>query len=234
MEDMAGKLKLKKPHLEKISEIAGFSVWIVDGSYIRERYDHDFTNFGQHYRFKFIPKNEFWIDNGCDDGEKRYYIDHLLIEHWLMSRGMPYAEALEKADLIEKRERNKALLLKGVTRKETGKKIHKRLLKKYSKSVAVWIVDGEIVRTLFNIDFTEGGHDKVYHFIPAREVWVDDDLEADQRKYVILHELHERQLMAKGVEYEKAHDSANEIEYYCKRNPEELERRLKQEIARNK
>ena len=55
---------IKLPYLEKMDERAGLQVWIVDGSYIRGHIDEEFTNFGQHYRYKYIPENEFWIDQG--------------------------------------------------------------------------------------------------------------------------------------------------------------------------
>ena len=37
-------------------------MWVVDGSYIRGHIDEEFTNFGQHYSFLYIPKNELWIE----------------------------------------------------------------------------------------------------------------------------------------------------------------------------
>lgn len=226
--------KLKKPYLSKCSTVAGFTVWVVDGEYVREHLNHDFTNFGQHYRFKFIPKNEFWIDKEAAPGEERFFIDHLLVEHRWMAKGMKYNDALDKAEIIEKRERSKSRLLKGIKKNNAIKKIHKRLLKSYSGNISVWIVSGELVRDIFMIDFTEGGHDRVYSFIPKNEVWIDDDLSPEERKFVILHELHERHLMAKGLDYGKAHDSANEVEYHCRRHPRELGKKLKSEIKKNR
>lgn len=49
--------KLKLPYLEKVDKRGNLEVWIVDGSYIRSHIDAEFTNFGQHYSFPFIPKN---------------------------------------------------------------------------------------------------------------------------------------------------------------------------------
>ena len=51
----------KKPYIKKYEEIAGFQVWIVDGDYIRNNLDIEFTNYGQHYRFKIIPKMNFGL-----------------------------------------------------------------------------------------------------------------------------------------------------------------------------
>jgi len=153
-----------------------------------------------------------------------------------MASGMSYDRALEKADLVEKRERHKTELIKEVQAlKKTGviKSIHKRLLKKYSREVKVWIVKGELVRGLFFIDFTEGGHDKVYHFVPQKEVWLDDDLSPRERRYVLFHELHERYLMSHGWTYSRAHREASRIEYRCRAHPDKLDEDLRREIQRN-
>ena len=50
--------KRKLPSLEKIDERRNPEVWVVDGAYIRNHIDEEFTNFGQHYSFPYIPKNE--------------------------------------------------------------------------------------------------------------------------------------------------------------------------------
>ena len=227
-----------KPHIKKLGTVNEFNVWLVDGEYIRNNVDEEFTNFGQHYHYKFIPENEFWIDNERTPGEEEFYIDHLLLENKLMSEGLGYEEALEKADQAEKKERRKVDFfkkdIKNPYRKEYVERVHKQLLEIYSKYLRVWIIDGELVRDLFFIDFTEGGYDKVYSFIPAREVWIDDDLSFGEIRYVLLHELHERHLMSRGMEYHQAHRSASHIEYYCRNHPESLDNRLKQEIERNR
>ena len=57
-----------------------------------------------------------------------------------------------------------------------ARRVHERLWKKLESGVSVWIVKGRLVRSAFDADFTEGGHDRVYHFVPKNEVWLDDDL----------------------------------------------------------
>jgi hypothetical protein len=54
--------KPKLPYIEKIDERGNLQVWVVDGSYIRGHIDEEFTNFGQHYSFPYIPKNKLWIE----------------------------------------------------------------------------------------------------------------------------------------------------------------------------
>ncbi len=227
---------MKKPYVKKLDEIAGVTVWIVDGRWVRRKLDEEFTNFGQHYRFRFIPKNEFWIDQEHGLGEEQFFIDHLLVERRLMAGGMPYDDALEKADAAEKRERRRSEMFRQVAGLGRGgiiAAIHKKALLKYSGKVKVWIVRGDLVRSLYFIDFTEGGHDRVYHFVPKNEVWLDDDLGPGDRKYVLLHELHERHLMTLGWPYYKAHRSASHIEYECRAHPRELEKTIRLEVKNN-
>lgn len=227
---------MKKPYIKKVDQIGPLTVWIVDGQYVRKNIDEEFTNFGQHFRFRFIPLHEFWIDQEHGPGELQFFIDHLLIEHRLMTGGMTYDKALEKADAVEKKERRKTELIREISRlPRVGvvENIHKRLLKKYSGAVKVWVVKGELVRSLYFIDFTEGGHDQVYHFVPRNEVWLDDDLGPGELRFVLLHELHERHLMTLGWPYVKAHRSASRIEYHCRAHPEDLEADLRLEIAKN-
>lgn len=229
---------MKKPYIKRLPEISGFKVWIVDGEYIRENMDEEFTNFGQHYLFGFIPKNEFWIDKERVPGEEKYYINSMLTINRLLAKGVSRGEAIKIADKEERSEREKSQLKKRIKLKKYPEKlidsVHKDLLQKYStKKIKVWIVSGEAIRSLFFIDFTEGGHGYVYSFIPKNEVWIDDDIEPDEIKFVLLHELHERNLMSKGMKYDPAHSSSSKIEYACRRHKKDINKELKKEIKKN-
>lgn len=232
---------MKKPYLKKFITVGDLTVWIVDGQYIRTHTDIEFTNFGQHYRFKFIPLKELWIDHEHAFGEIEYFIDHLLVEHRLMAEGKSYSYALKAADKKEKRERRIVDIskrhfeaLRNPDHKETLlAKIHKRPLKKYSRhGIQTWIVDGDLVRDFFFIDFTEGGHDKVYPFIPFGEIWIDDDLFPKERKFVILHELHERNRMFHGFAYSSAHREASKVEYTARRKPATVDAEIARELMK--
>jgi len=230
---------MKKPYIKKFSEVSRFKVFIVDGEYVRDNLDEEFTNYGQHYQFKFIPKSEFWIDKERVGWEYKYYLNSMLTINRLLAKGMGHGEAIKIADKEERSERAKSqLVIKRIKLKKYPKKlrdsVQKDLLQKYSnKKIKVWIVSGELVRDLFFLDFTEGGHGYVYSFIPKNEVWIDDDIEPDEIKFVLLHELHERNLMSKGMKYDLAHKKSSEIEYYCRHHPKELNEKLKIEIEKN-
>jgi len=227
------KTELKPPYLEKVEEHEGLDVWVVDGSYIRGHIDEEFTNFGQHYRYKYIPANEFWIDHEAKNNERRFFIDHLLTEHRLMAKGMPYEKALEEADRVERKERRLAGDVSRLTHRgqqlPQGHDVHERLWKKLENGLTVWIVNGRLVRSVFDIDFTAGGHDYVYEFVPENEVWIDNDVEESERGYVLVHELHERNRMAEGLPYSKAHAESSRLEYHCRHHPDELHDALETE-----
>jgi hypothetical protein len=217
---------LKQPYLRKVDRRGDITVWIVDGSYIRGHLDEEFTNFGQHYRFPYIPDREFWIDLEAEHDERTFFIDHLLAEHRLMAQGMPYEKAIVAADLEERKERRRAGDIAKATRHgrqlPDGCAAHDRLWKKLENGVSVWIVNGRFVRSVFDIDFTAGGHDHVYEFVPAGEVWIDDAITEKERGFVLLHELHERNRMESGVPYSQAHAESSHIEFGCRHHPDEL------------
>ena len=156
-----------------------------------------------------------------------------------MSSGMKYGKAIEIDDKKEGKERSKSKFYKEdikLKRKHDPKlieSIHKRKIVNLGKKINVWIVNGEVVRDLFFIDFTEGGHDKVYSFVPKNEIWIDDDVSPNERKFVMVHEIHERNLMSKGFNYDKAHLSASAIEYKCRKKPSLVQKIIKQEIKRS-
>ena len=103
------------PYITIVEERGGLKIWIVDGSFIRGHIDEEFTNFGQHFRFPYIPVDELWLDQEAEHDERQFFIDHLLVEHRLMKAGRPYAEAIVEADRQERKERR----LAGDVRKST-------------------------------------------------------------------------------------------------------------------
>lgn len=220
---------LKLPYLKKTGMQGPIVVWIVDGAYIRTFIDEEFTNFGQHDNFSFIPKNEFWLDREEQEDEQTFFIDHLIVESRLMEKGVSYDSALEAADRQEMVERKQSGDVRKVLQKNglpDPAKVHLRLWKKLESGLSVWIVDGRLVRSAFDVDFTEGGHEFVYEFVPHNEVWIDNDLQESERPFVLVHELHERNLMMGGWEYSRAHQDASVLESYCRHHTDELHVKL--------
>lgn len=207
--------QLKPPYLEKIGERGKLSIWVVDGMYVRQHLDEEFTNSGQHFRFNVIPEFEIWLDKEHDPDERKFIIDEALIEFKLMKEGESYDKAETIANLYQKTERAKTkdeiLILNNG--KADPAKVHLKKLGETKTKLSIWIVDGRLVRSDFFIDFTEGGHDLVYKFVPKNEVWLDDDLSMAELPFVLIHELHERELMATGLTYHQAHAKASALEW---------------------
>jgi hypothetical protein len=224
---------LKPPYLRKDEMRGDYQVWIVDGAYIRGHLDEEFTNFGQHYRYPYIPEKEFWIDREAGQDERPFFIDHLLVEYDLMAKGASYADAITQADRVERRERLRAGDVRKVTHRgrdlPDASAVHERLWKKLENGTTIWVVNGRLVRSVFDIDFTAGGHDHVYEFVPQGEVWIDDAIEEAERGFVLLHELHERNRMAAGMPYSQAHAESSRLEYHCRHHPAELHDALSNE-----
>ena len=109
-----------------------------------------------------------------------------------------------------------------------------------TRKTKVYLVNGQYVRDVYDQDFTQGGHHKVYpEFIPPSEIWLDRSLDTTDvngevryslvdRKATLLHELVESEDMGKargkGEEYDEAHSEvANVAEREGRENPEQLE-----------
>lgn len=229
---------MDKPYLRKLENVEEFEVWEVDGMYVRNNMNREFTNFGQHFRFPFIPKYQFWIDKENTPGETHYYVDHMLVEWNLMNQGVDYDTAIGKADRREAKERKKSALMEKVSKELRRHKVpvpKEVYIQKLAdlESPEIWIVNGELVRDMFFIDFTEGGHHFVYDFVPYNEIWLDNDLTPKEREFVLLHELHERYLMFRGLDYYKAHSSSSYVEYQCRHHPLMLNQYINEEIEKN-
>lgn len=244
---------MKRPYIKKIGEFNGFKAFYVNGYYLRKFYDKEFTNFGTNKYFDFIPKNEVWIDYENGNKEAEYFLDNFFAIQKELKKGKTYDEAVKIANILEKRQRDKSQALKKIKskpKKDILKHIHKKqIFKKYTKNLKIWIVRGDLVRSLYFLDYTEGGHDKVYKFVPKNEVWIDDDVYKKEIPFVLVHELHERYLMSKGWVYDSegigvftrkarkgtksAHFAAEKLETWCRNHPKKVKDALIKEINNN-
>lgn len=100
-----------------------------------------------------------------------------------------------------------------------------------SKDIKVYLVDRNLVRKQYYKTFVEGGHDRIYAFIPKGEIWIDSKVSNRKKMLVTLHEAIERNEMGKGIGYNKAHRKANGVESYFKREPSGLLERMIEEMS---
>ena len=203
----------------------GVSTWIVNGSYIRRNLDEEFSNFGHHWSIASIPKDEIWLDQEADPDEQRFFVAHATLERALMARGKDYDTARAAGNLAERRLREKSGDIQKVAPGKSlpqAARVHLRLWKTLGNGVQVWFVKGRLVRSVFDIEFTEGGHEHVYEYIPKNEIWIDDDCHDDENSFVLFHEMHERNLMADGMDYDAAHEESSRLEKRYRLHPDQL------------
>lgn len=195
-----------------------YKVFIVDGQAIRKLNltDHEFTDSAIHATFpKLIPDKEIWIDDVIKPNERFILISNLLSLYKYLSK-----ESLDKAyDKALKKEKSMREKVDNVrlhpekTNERASPKVYKSLYGKIG-DVKIWLVDGEYVRDKYKTDYTEGGHDYVYKWIPHNEIWIESTMHKSEMPLIVLHEFVERTLMkTKGIEYDKAHTIASKVEF---------------------
>jgi hypothetical protein len=221
--------KTRMPYVRLLEKNGAVSVCVVDGAYVRKNLDEEFTNFGHHFSCTKIPNNEIWLDQETVPDEQHFFLQHARVERELMAQGKDYDSARQAACREERQMRLKAGDVRKVSQ---GKKtplaevVHARLWKALGDGVQVWFVNGRLVRSMYDVEFTEGGHDYVYEFVPPNEVWIDDDVHEEERSAVLFHELHERNLMAKGMDYDTAHEESSKLERHYRNHPADLHEAL--------
>lgn len=111
--------------------------------------------------------------------------------------------------------------------------VYRKLSKKYQlphnprrenigvmRDITIWLVDGNLIRTHIDGDFTQGGHGYRYLYIPLNEIWIDQVMEKSEIVPTMWHEFIERHLMERGYSYVKAHDYASGAEIDIRRKGE--------------
>jgi hypothetical protein len=227
-------------YVKRLDDYNGHEVWLVDGEAVRRDLDEDFVQYEHYGRLRFIPKNEYWIEQDTNADEWGYFLENLAREEEFMQTGMTADDALDKAADMEQTKRIHSprvqkILASREVKKEALQKIKKQKLEKFStEKFTIWLVDGELVRDIFMSGYAAGGHDLVYPWVPKGEVWIEEVLPEHEQKFILLHELHERFLMHGGRDYEHAHAGATIIEDRYRENPkEDIEARIHEEMERN-
>lgn len=100
--------------------------------------------------------------------------------------------------------------------------------------LTIWLVDGNSIRTDMEVDFIGGGHHFVYDFVPYNDVWIDIDTGDIDTIFYLIHELAERALMMRGMDYDSAHDRANQYELKVRNDPTKIDELLSQLAKRNR
>lgn len=167
---------------------------IVDGWKIRNTVDTDFSGWGTHADYPYIPLGEIWLDKFLKP-ERKLILDLIKLERSMRGKSFRLIRAKAKKTLT------------------LPKKSKPKILKteKHGKYKVVY-VDGSQVRSQDDPYYILGGHDLVYPYIPKNEIWIDTCSDDREWKYTLVHEMHERELMGKGMAYDNAHDFALAME----------------------
>lgn len=217
------------PRQELIEQIGQMRVCRVSGNWIRSNRQIEFTNWACHEMFPgLIPENEIWIDQEAGgDRETPAYIASALLMHRLMASGVPHDKALEIAN---RKGRSVRAKLEGEPVGGKGPlpeaEISPLGMGIHGKGGDAFLCDGDMVRRERYADFTEGGHDLVYDFVPSGHIWIDNDVVECERPYVLLHEATERDAMAAGDDYPVAHARASKAEWVARQQERRVVRHI--------
>ncbi len=85
-----------------IGSIRDHKVYMVDGARVKIEHEIEFVEAGNGWRWKFIPKDQLWLDANLDIYDQPFNLYHESYEVGLMSKGMSYDKAHEKASAAEK------------------------------------------------------------------------------------------------------------------------------------
>lgn len=208
----------------------GYKIWIIDGDRVRLKLYKEYLYGGNEQRYLFNPKGEIWIDDAVSCEEFEMTLAHELNERHLMAKfGWTYDQAHDSSLALEVvmrrrfeqicRAHEDSLPKMTVADYQNSKEIKDipdsiKLQNIYRvplgerNGINVWIVDGYLVRKNIFPDFGFSGNDLTYHFIPAKEIWIDGQISSEETEYSIATELMERDLMSKGKSYDDAYESA--------------------------
>lgn len=149
-----------------------------------------------------IGKYEIFIDNSIKANE----IPSLLV-------GLKKRLKHNKQD--DKLAYDKSMQAEKKYRKLNVSKLKKKkfyVLKDYKNDFEVFYVNGKSVRDKFKTDFSQGGHEFVYDWIPKNEIWIEEE-EKEEVQYILAHEYLELVMMRDlKMNYNDAHYKASEIE----------------------
>jgi hypothetical protein len=96
--------KLRPPRLRYLGKVAGLSVYVVSGQYVRNKLDIDFTMGGNEAIYPtYVPVGEIWLDDAAHALDRTATTLHEMVERDLMlHHGMDYDHAHDVASSRER------------------------------------------------------------------------------------------------------------------------------------
>jgi hypothetical protein len=212
------------PRLNKkrIYTHAESAVYSVNGYAVRNASepDEEFGNFALHEQFPdAIEPGQVWVSEKLVVREGVFFIANALTRLARIAAGAT-ERAYEDGIAVERVLRER---VNGVEFRDG--KPHQRVpdalyLGEYLSlpdpkgPVTVRLIDGNLARSYYKTDYTQGGHGYVYPWVPKPQIWVEDGVDRREVHFVVCHEYLERRLMRDmGYNYATAHAAASALEY---------------------
>jgi hypothetical protein len=221
--------RLEPPRIQKLDSRGRITIYLINTEWVRKNEDPDFKHAGEGNQWDFIPENEIWIGKEIPENQRQFVIERLLVEHRLMGRGIKYQFAVDISKYAIDALRHK-ISGGGLTDKFGGNPLKAHIRKwldtgqpfgKATESpLSVWIVDGKLIRELFDNKFFEAGNGLTNPYIPKNEIWIDADVVAPDRPFVLLHQLYEHYFRSKGEDVLQSYIKANRIESEVRQVPD--------------
>lgn len=97
--------------IRQYEHLSGYTIWVVDGSVIRDHIDIEFALGGNPGRYAYVPQDEVWIEDTGDEPDMDAIAAHETVESDLMIKdGFSYEEAHTQASKIETDLRRRVVL----------------------------------------------------------------------------------------------------------------------------
>jgi hypothetical protein len=215
-------------HKTRILTLEDFTVYAVNALTVRNvaQPDEEFGNFATREEFPdLIPEAEIWISEQQAEEEGIFFIANALRRMKGRAGGMEESMAYEAGLEVERFLREKINGLEYRDGKPHARVPEKIYLHEYitlpdeQYPVKVWIVDGNLVRSYYKTDYTEGGHGVVYPWVPRREIWIEGAVDHREVPFIVAHEYTEHRLMRdEGLDYDRAHEIAAKMEFHLRKN----------------
>jgi hypothetical protein len=173
-----------------------------------------------------IPKGQVWLAEQTIEREGLFFIANALTQLKEIARGVPEEKAYTEGVNIERllRERLNHRTFKGGSPQKRVPEVvyvslYTTLPDPNGGTVKVWLVDANVVRTLYKTDYNEGGHGAVYPWAPQDEIWIENSLDRRELPFIVAHEYLERRLMREAkLDYDTAHDICSRVEFHLRKN----------------
>lgn len=201
---------------------ADCTLYTVNGLAVRNasQQDEEFGNFATHDEFPdVIGEREVWISEKLAAREGVFFTANALTYLAKVAAGATdrgYDAGIEAERALRE-------AVNGVEFRDG--RPHKRVpdelyLSEYltlpdpKGTVSVRLVDGNLARSYYKTDYTQGGHGYVYPWVPKFQIWVEDGTDHREIPFVVCHEYLERRLMRDaGLGYNRAHEIASALEF---------------------